>query len=229
MMRTLIGALSIAAAAANTFPAATAAAAGTCEKDTGGSCTGTFLNAGECGEWRGGAYCSDDKQCLCKEGYCIRKEGSVRICTITKAEEARQTKVEKDMKCSQDTGGSCSFFGCSTFRGPTDCTLKPGEWFYGCQCKAGYCAYDGKCVSALDVKIPPVMLATTDLQGKQAATLPAPMQLAATGADSVVPDQWKYQKDMTTPGLAIAAIILVPLFGIPCMVKCKNGNLAKLC
>eukprot|EP00435_Cladocopium_sp_Y103_P069063 s162_g32.t1 len=42
--------------------------------------------------------------------------------------------------CNRDTGGSCRFFGCSSYRGAVDCIDG------GCVCKVGYCsADDGSC------------------------------------------------------------------------------------
>ncbi|CAE7549682.1 unnamed protein product, partial [Symbiodinium pilosum] len=44
--------------------------------------------------------------------------------------------------CKEDTGGSCSLFGCSSSRGKTKC--KSGKCV--CDTKKGYCAKSGKCV-----------------------------------------------------------------------------------
>merc|ERR1711879_823623 len=42
------------------------------------------------------------------------------------------------------------------------------------------------------------------------------------------PAHWVGAGDITTPGLAWLTLLGMPLVLIPCMVKCKNGNLDKL-
>lgn len=43
--------------------------------------------------------------------------------------------------CARDTGGTCSFGGCSSSRGATDCVGRK------CFCQTGYCAVGGACVA----------------------------------------------------------------------------------
>jgi len=52
-----------------------------------------------------------------------------------------------EIVCNKETGGSCRFFSCSSERGPTNCV---GGVFSGatCECQAGYCAFNGKCIKA---------------------------------------------------------------------------------
>merc|ERR1719401_2099033 len=42
------------------------------------------------------------------------------------------------------------------------------------------------------------------------------------------PPVWVGASDIVTPGLAWIALLGMPLVLIPCMVRCKNGNLDKL-
>merc|ERR1712232_1318257 len=47
-------------------------------------------------------------------------------------------------------------------------------------------------------------------------------------SEHVEPPNWKYANDAQDPLLAFAALLFVPLCGIPCMVKCKNGDCKKV-
>lgn len=52
--------------------------------------------------------------------------------------------VHNDPACIENTGGTCSIFGCNADRGPTHCAF----WHYRhrCLCQPGYCSgIDGKC------------------------------------------------------------------------------------
>jgi len=46
--------------------------------------------------------------------------------------------------------------------------------------------------------------------------------------EAVMPPHWRHEHDVSAPLLALAAVFLVPLLGVPCMIKCKNGNLNKV-
>merc|ERR1711988_835656 len=47
-------------------------------------------------------------------------------------------------------------------------------------------------------------------------------------SEHVEPPNWKYQSDVKDPLFAFMALLFVPLCGIPCLVKCKNGDLNKV-
>ena len=93
-----------------------------CDSHTGGSCR--FWS---CSSSRGPTTCSSS-QCRCKPGFCA----VAGVCTERTAHVADT--------CNRDTGGSCRFFGCSSYRGAVDCI--DGS----CVCKVGTCsADDGSC------------------------------------------------------------------------------------
>ena len=67
-------------------------------------------------------------QCRCKPGFCA----VAGVCTERTAHVADT--------CNRDTGGSCRFFGCSSYRGAVSCIDG------ACVCQVGYCsADDGSC------------------------------------------------------------------------------------
>ena len=71
-------------------------------------------------------------QCRCMPGFCA----TAGVCNERKQDNVAHVADT----CNRDTGGSCRFFGCSSYRGAVDCIDG------GCVCKAGYCsADDGSC------------------------------------------------------------------------------------
>lgn len=101
---------------------------GSCEKDTGGTCTvfHCHLNRGptKCVK-RGMLHYA----CECPDGYC-----SVNgVC-----------EPKDKYKCGIDTGGTCLMLPCKNERGPTQC-VKYGVLTYKCICPLGFCAIDGIC------------------------------------------------------------------------------------
>jgi len=44
----------------------------------------------------------------------------------------------------------------------------------------------------------------------------------------VMPPNWIHENDVSAPMLALAAVFLVPILGVPIMVCCKNGNFKKV-
>ena len=93
-----------------------------CDSHTGGSCR--FWS---CSSTRGPTMCRSS-QCRCKPGFCA----VAGVCTERTAHVADT--------CNRDTGGSCRFFGCSSYRGATSCIDG------ACVCQVGYCsADDGSC------------------------------------------------------------------------------------
>lgn len=97
-----------------------------CDSHTGGSCR--FWS---CSSSRGPTMCKSS-QCRCMPGFCA----TAGVCNERKQENVAHVADT----CNRDTGGSCRFFGCSSYRGAVDCIDG------GCVCKAGYCsADDGSC------------------------------------------------------------------------------------
>lgn len=93
-----------------------------CDSHTGGSCR--FWS---CSSTRGPTMCRSS-QCRCKPGFCA----VAGVCTERTAHVADT--------CNRDTGGSCRFFGCSSYRGAVSCIDG------ACVCQVGYCsADDGSC------------------------------------------------------------------------------------
>lgn len=93
-----------------------------CDSHTGGSCR--FWS---CSASRGPTMCRSS-QCRCTAGYCAVHG----VCT--------ERTVKDSVSCNRNTGGSCRFMGCSSWRGAVDCL--DGE----CVCQYGFCsADDGSC------------------------------------------------------------------------------------
>ncbi|CAJ1422875.1 unnamed protein product [Effrenium voratum] len=119
-----------------------------CDSHTGGSCR--FWS---CSESRGPTMCRSN-ECRCKPGYCAR-DGA---CTKRTAHIADT--------CNRQTGGSCSVFGCYSYRGPVQCADG------ACVCKAGYCtADDGTCHQPkppISARVAPVHFDAPQFPGPQA-------------------------------------------------------------
>lgn len=136
-----------------------------CADDTNGTCA-MF----DCHESRGPTVCKKDKglfgvsRCLCSPGYCAvdgvchattttTTQTTTIMTTTSKAKAVVPDKLSAlpmvlaGDECGTDTGGTCSFYGCSESRGPTKCA-KEGFFNYHCLCSPGYCALDGVCLAA---------------------------------------------------------------------------------
>ncbi|CAE7666030.1 unnamed protein product [Symbiodinium sp. CCMP2456] len=93
-----------------------------CDSHTGGSCR--FWS---CSSSRGPTMCTA-YQCLCKPGFCA-------VDGVCKERTAHAVDT-----CGRQTGGSCTLWGCASYRGPVECVNQE------CVCKEGYCsAGDGTC------------------------------------------------------------------------------------
>eukprot|EP00931_Biecheleriopsis_adriatica_P081479 TRINITY_DN5479_c0_g1_i1.p1 TRINITY_DN5479_c0_g1~~TRINITY_DN5479_c0_g1_i1.p1 ORF type:complete len:786 (-),score=114.85 TRINITY_DN5479_c0_g1_i1:49-2406(-) len=78
-----------------------------------------------------------------------------------KAAQTSKDRMQRDpasigasLKCEQATGGSCTFAGCDSSRGPTECK-KNGLVTSACFCKEGYCNIAGRCVYSEEFDLAP--------------------------------------------------------------------------
>jgi len=113
-----------------------------------------------------------------------------------------------------------------------------GHAFGVCQCKEGFCVDEssGDCVASGGALRGVVLaeapkpksgdvvtyLPKSDYENKY--TIPFP----PSGNGSVQPPHWQGAKTYGPPGQAFAAVFLAPILCLPCMLKCKAGNLRKL-
>lgn len=118
-------------ASAPVLLAALARAAPDCVKDTGGTC---WMMS--CWTSRG-ATCVDSK-CMCPDGFCSTG-GYCKVENCSEDGACPETTTLPDY-CISDTGGSCAYMGCWSWRGNTSCND------YKCLCESGYCSIKGICV-----------------------------------------------------------------------------------
>ena len=124
-----------------------------CDSHTGGSCR--FWS---CSSSRGPTMCKSS-QCRCMPGFCA----IAGVCN----ERTNDNVANVADTCNRDTGGSCRFFGCSSYRGAVDCIDG------ACVCNVGYCsADDGSChppKAKIKAHVVPVNLQQRNFPSSQAA------------------------------------------------------------